>query len=169
MTEARLRADDVVHRFGDEAGVHGISLTVATGQIHAIVGLNGAGKTTLMRVFLGMLRPQAGSVLVHGTTVAGAGPSVWRHVGHLVDAPLAYPELRSYENLLVAARLRGVSRGEAAAAADHIADELNLAQYAHRRARVLSQGNRQRLGFAAALVHGPDTVILDEPANGDRK
>lgn len=165
MTEIRLQAEAVELRFGEDAGVTGIDLTVEAGRIHAIVGLNGAGKTTLMRLLLGMLRPQAGRTLIHGVPTCAAARSVWARVGHLVDSPLAYREVTVRENLVIAGRLRGLSRTTATVAADHIAEELDLTGYAGRRSRVLSMGNRQRLGVAAALVHHPDTVILDEPTS----
>lgn len=165
MSSPGLQAQKLTYRFHHEAGVSGIDLQVRAGDIHAIVGLNGAGKTTLMRLLLGMLRPHSGRALVRGVPVAAAGPGVWACLGHLVDTPLAYPELTAAANLIAAGRLRGLNRKQAEAAAERIAADLGLRAFAARRTRVLSTGNRQRLGVAAALVHDPDTVVLDEPTS----
>jgi ABC-2 type transport system ATP-binding protein len=159
-----LEAQGLTRRFGDDAGIVAADLTVAHGEIVALVGLNGAGKSTLMSLLLGMLHPEAGVALVDGVDVRRAGPSTWRRVGHLVDAPLAYPELTVRANLELNARLRGVrdARGTAARALT----EFRLDPYARRKQRTLSLGNGQRVGVAAALQHDPDVIVLDEPTNG---
>ena len=162
---ARIEARSLVREFRGGAGVHGVDLGVAPGEVHAIVGLNGAGKTTLMRLLLGMLRPDHGEVRIDGVDIKRAGPETWHRVGHLVDHPLAYPELDARANLLAAARLHGLGRREAAAAADAGIVELDLARYAHVRTSRLSLGNRQRVGLAAALLHDPQVIVLDEPTS----
>lgn len=161
----RLEARGLVREFRGGAGVHGIDLEVAPGEVHAIVGLNGAGKTTLMRLLLGMLRPDHGQVRIDGVELHSAGPGTWRRVGHVVEHPLAYAELTGRANLAVAARLHGVRRQAVDAAVDRVVDEFALARYADVRASRLSLGNRQRLGLAAALLHEPSFVVLDEPTN----
>jgi ABC-2 type transport system ATP-binding protein len=164
-TAARIEARSLVREFRGGAGVHGIDLVVAAGEVHAIVGLNGAGKTTLMRLLLGMLRPSSGDVRIGGVDVRTAGPETWRRVGHLVDAPLAYPELDVRANLLAAARLHGLGRREAGIAVAEAITEFDLARYADVRTSRLSLGNRQRAGLAAALAHDPQVVVLDEPTS----
>ena len=163
MTVARIHAAGLTRRFPGGAGVAGIDLDVAPGQIHALVGLNGAGKTTLMRLLLGMLRPDSGTVRINGLPLHLAD---WSRVGHLVETPLAYGELTGRANLMLAARLHGATAGQAAQLVDEVMSELNLTRYAAVRARRMSLGNRQRLGLAAALQHRPDVVVLDEPTNG---
>ncbi|KHL15226.1 ABC-2 type transport system ATP-binding protein [Mumia flava] len=165
MAEPVLRLAALVREFGGGAGLHGVDLDVRAGEVHALVGLNGAGKTTLMRTALGMLRPDAGEVRVHGTRLPAATASTWRRVGHLVDAPFAYPELDVRTNLRLAARLHGLAPDEARRRTDAIVAELELTPYASVRARRLSAGNRQRVGIAAALQHDPGLVVLDEPTN----
>ena len=162
---ARIDACALVRQFPGGAGIHGIDLTVAPGEVHAIVGLNGAGKTTLMRLLLGMLRPDRGVVRIGGVDVRRAGPETWRGVGHLVDHPLAYPELDARANLRAAARLHGLGRREVVAAVDAGIAEFDLARYAAVRTSRLSLGNRQRVGLAAALLHGAQTIVLDEPTS----
>ncbi|GAA1835046.1 ABC transporter ATP-binding protein [Agromyces salentinus] len=160
-----LEGHALVRRFPGGAGVNGIDLAIAPGEVHAIVGLNGAGKTTLMRLLLGMLGPQSGSVLLDGVDIADAPPQVWAGAGHLVEHPLAYPELDVRANLQVAARLHGLRRAAAADVAERAIAEFDLARYAGVRASRLSLGNRQRVGLAGALQHGPRLIVLDEPTN----
>jgi ABC-2 type transport system ATP-binding protein len=162
---ARIEARALVREFRGGAGIHGIDLDVAPGEVHAIVGLNGAGKTTLMRLLLGMLRPDHGEARIDGVDVRKAGAETWRRVGHLVDHPLAYAELDARANLRAAARLHGLGRAEAAAAVDAVIAEFDLARYADVRTSRLSLGNRQRVGLAAALLHSPQVIVLDEPTS----
>jgi ABC-2 type transport system ATP-binding protein len=149
--------------FGNGAGVFDLDLELVPGQIIALVGLNGAGKSTLMRVMLGMLRPDSGEVRLDGRPLSEAPINAWARVGHLVEYPLAYPELSARRNLQLSARLRRVA--DVDAAVDRILSELALEQYASRRVRALSLGNKQRVGLAAALQHEPSIIVLDEPTN----
>jgi ABC-2 type transport system ATP-binding protein len=138
-----------------------ISLSFLPGAKIGVVGLNGAGKSTLMRLALGMLRPDSGEVVLDGRPLARAPRETWCRVGHLVEVPLAYPELSARQNLALAARLHGAS----ASCVDAAIEQWKLAAYADRRVRRLSLGNRQRVGLAAALQHRPRLVVLDEPTN----
>ena len=151
--------------FQGGAGVRDIDLCVQPGNVHALVGLNGAGKTTLMRLLLGMLHPDSGSVRLGGCLLEELQPNDWRLVGHLVGHPLAYPELTVRSTLALAARLHGQTRSQVSATVEQALDELKLADYADRQVRVLSQGNLQRVGLAVALQHDPQVVVLDEPTN----
>ena len=141
------------------------NLVLRRGQVHALVGLNGAGKTTLMRLVLGIAVPTAGRVLVRGVDVARMTSTGWAGVGHLIDTPLAYPELTVKANLQIAGRLSGLNRADAHAAALRLGEEMLLSKWWTRRVRTLSLGNRQRLGIAAALVADPEVLVLDEPTN----
>ncbi len=142
-----------------------VDLVLAAGRVRALVGLNGAGKTTLMRVVLGMLRPDRGSVEILGSPVQTAGPQVWRRCGHLVETPFCYPELTARENLHAAATLRGLSSEESRRRVDAVAELLGLEKWLDRRARTLSLGTRQKVAIGAATLHEPAVLILDEPAN----
>lgn len=156
MRELAIRTERLVRTFPGGAGVRGIDLEVAFGEVHALVGLNGAGKTTLMRLLLGMLRAESGTV-----TIAAS----WSEAGHTVDEPFGYPDLTTVANLTIAARLRGVPRPTVDEVVAGAITELDLAAYATRRARALSQGNRQRLNLACALQHHPRVLVLDEPTS----
>lgn len=160
-----LQAVGLSRNFGDIPAVDNLDLTVAAGEIHALVGLNGAGKTTLMRLLLGMMRPDSGRAFVDGVDPLEADRTVWSKVGHTIEAPFAYPELTVVQNLTAAARLHGIASTEASAAATATIGRFNLDDYRDRRTRTLSLGNRQRLGLASALINNPSIVVLDEPSN----
>lgn len=164
-TAPRIAARGLTRMFTPMTGVNDVDLDVAPGEVHALVGLNGAGKTTVMRLLLGMLKPDSGTVTVNGDDVRGADGSTWARVGHLVDHPLVYGELDTRANLHIAGRLHGMLPDHVAAAVDRILVELNLEDYASVRAGVLSRGNWQRVGLAGALVHDPDVIVLDEPTS----
>ncbi|MEV6647559.1 ABC transporter ATP-binding protein [Amycolatopsis sp. NPDC051371] len=157
---------DAVHltkQYRDVRAVDDVTLCVAPGEVHALLGLNGAGKTTTIRMLLGLLRPTRGEVSLFGERVGPGRNPVWARVGYLVETPSAYPELTVTENLQVMARLRGLR--DENAVIDVIA-RLGLQPHAHHRAQTLSLGNKQRLALAKALLHRPELLILDEPANG---
>jgi ABC-2 type transport system ATP-binding protein len=149
--------------FGQVRAVDSVSLRVGQGEIYGFLGLNGAGKTTTIRALLGMIRPCKGSVKVLGQVISPNRRGPWRHVGHLVERPSAYPELTVKENLEIARRLQGISDRSATS---RVIERLGLAAYADRKTGGLSTGNFQRLGLARALLHEPELLILDEPANG---
>jgi ABC-2 type transport system ATP-binding protein len=163
---AAIQAERVSKALGGLPVLDDVSLDVGPSEIHALVGLNGAGKTTLMRILLGMLKPDQGSPRLAGLPVSGAGAQLWSRVGQMLETPFAYPELTARENVYCSARLHGMSKDGAGSAAARALSELGLEQYADQRARTLSLGNRQRVGLAAALVHRPDVLVLDEPTNG---
>lgn len=156
-----LQFDDVTRTFRGGAGVSDLTFEVEPGEIVALIGLNGAGKTTLMRLALGMLRPQHGSVRIFDRSLDTLPADAWAGVGALIEVPLAYPELTVQQNLHVACMLHGSDL----ARADAPVEAWNLGLLADRRFRRLSLGNRQRVGLAAALQHDPRLIVLDEPSN----
>ena len=149
--------------YGDVHAVHSVNLQVKPGEIYGFLGLNGAGKTTTIRALLGMIRPSAGAVKVLDQAVGPDGSGPWAKVGHLVESPSAYPEVSVRENLDIARRLHGIQDPKVV---DDVMQRLGIASLANRKAGTLSTGNLQRLGLARALLHKPELLILDEPANG---
>lgn len=158
-----IETKHLVKRYGEVTAVDDLSLRVARGEIYAFLGLNGAGKTTTIRLLLGMVKPTSGEARVLGTRIRLGERKPWRSVGYLVETADAYPELTVRENLEAMRRLRP---GTEPKAVDRAIDRLGLRAYANRRAGTLSHGNAQRLGLAKALLHNPELLILDEPANG---
>jgi ABC-2 type transport system ATP-binding protein len=148
--------------FDSVAAVRELSITVPRAEIYAFLGPNGAGKTTTIRMLLGLIRPSGGVVQILGRQIRPGETKVFSRIGYLVEQAVAYPNLNVRENLQVQQRLTGSSR----AAADEAMQRLGLERYADRRADRLSLGNLQRLALARALLHAPELLILDEPANG---
>src|SRR5512138_877644 len=163
MSDLAIETDSLTKRYGEVLAVDSVSLRVKAGEIYGFLGLNGAGKTTTIRALLGMIRPSEGKVIILGQEVKPGGRGPWSQVGHLVETPSAYPELSVRENLEIARRLQGCTNDEATSV---VIESLGLAIYADRKAGTLSMGNLQRLGLARALLHEPELLILDEPANG---
>ena len=164
MSDLAVMTSGLTKRYrGDVLAVDQVDLRVARGEIYAFLGLNGAGKSTTIRMLLGMIRPTAGHAEVFEERVQAGTTDLWRRVGHLVESATAYPELTVRENLEVARRLAGI--GERAVVGVMV-ERLALEPYADRRAGTLSLGNLQRLALARALLHEPDLLVLDEPANG---
>ena len=158
-----IETNNLVKRYGKVTAVDGLSLRVECGEIYAFLGLNGAGKTTTIRMLLGMVKPTAGEARVLGTRIHVGERKPWSRVGYLVETPHAYPELTVRENLQAMRRLRP---GTEPRSVDRVIERLALTEYADRRTGTLSLGNAQRLGLAKALLHNPDLLMLDEPANG---
>ncbi len=158
-----VSASGLTKHYRDVLAVDRLTLNIKPGEIYGFLGLNGAGKTTTIRLLLGMIKPNAGSVSLFGIKIRPGQPSIWGRVGYMVETPHAYPDLTVRENLEIVRRLRKLNDADAV---EKVIAQLKLTPYAHRRARTLSLGNAQRLGLAKALIHHPDLLILDEPANG---
>jgi len=158
-----IETQRLAKRYLGVTAVKDLSLQVAEGEIYAFLGLNGAGKTTTIRMLLGMIHPTSGSARVLQTPVCVGGTVPWADVGYLVETARAYPELTVRENLEAARRLHP---GTSSQATTRMIEQLDLSNYADRRAGTLSLGNLQRLGLAKALLHEPRLLLLDEPANG---
>jgi ABC-2 type transport system ATP-binding protein len=158
-----IAATGLTKRFGDVTAVNDLSLNIHRGEIYGFLGLNGAGKTTTIRMLLGMIKPSAGSVSLFGMKVQPGQRSIWKRVGYMVETPHAYPDLTVRGNLEIVRRLRKLNNADAV---EKVIEQLELTRDANRLARTLSHGNAQRLGLAKALIHRPDLLVLDEPANG---
>ena len=156
-----IATHEISKRYGDVLAVDALDLDVRRGEIYAFLGRNGAGKTTTIRMLLGLIRPTGGHVEVLGKRVHPGASEVFARVGYLVETATAYPNLTVRENLDVQRRLTGAPP---TAVADAIT-LMRLEGHADRRAGVLSLGLKQRLALARALLHRPDLLILDEPAN----
>ncbi len=149
--------------YGKFLAVDNLSLAVKKGEILGFVGLNGAGKTTTIKMLLGLIAPTAGECFLLGEKVSAGNMRIWRDVGYIVGKPYAYPELTVKENLEIISKLRGIKARDAV---DRVIKELNLTDYASKKAGHLSEGNNQRLGLAKAIIHRPAILLLDEPTNG---
>lgn len=141
----------------------GLSLAVQPGETYGFVGQNGAGKTTTMRVVLGVLAPDDGEVRWQGRPI-DAGTR--RHIGYMPEERGLYPKMKVREQLVYLGRLHGLRPADAARSTDELLEQLGLADRATDRIEALSLGNQQRVQLAAALVHDPALLVLDEPFSG---
>ena len=158
-----LETQGLTKRFGERTAVDDVSLVVPRGVAYGFLGHNGAGKTTLIRMLLGLTRASAGSARVLGLPVPERRAQALARVGAIVEEPSFYPHLTGYENLKVAAAVRGP---QTRARIDGVLDRVGLDKRARDRVATYSLGMRQRLGVARCLLSDPELLILDEPMNG---
>ena len=156
-----IETHGLTKRYREVTAVDRLDLRVRRGEVYGFLGRNGAGKTTTIRMLLGLIRPTAGDVTVSGRRIGPGETSVFGSVGFLVETATAYPNLTVRENLDIQRRLTGAPPAAVAASIER----LGLGTYADRRAGRLSLGNKQRLSLARALLHAPEVLVLDEPAN----
>lgn len=154
---------DLHKRYGEIVALDGLSLSARPGVMHGFVGTNGAGKTTAMRIAIGVLSPDSGSVLWRGAPITSAQR---RRIGYMPEERGLYPKMRVGDQLRYLAELHGVAPGEAAARSRRWLDRLGVLERADDRVEELSLGNQQRVQLAASLVFEPDILILDEPFSG---
>jgi ABC-2 type transport system ATP-binding protein len=163
MHAAAVETDGLAKRFGETRALDGVSLRVDTGEVRGLLGRNGAGKTTLLRVLFGLLRPDAGSVLLFGRDPEPDGVLARADVAGFVEEPRFYPYLTARRNLELLGRLDGGSRrGQV----DEVLDSVGLGGGRDQRVGTFSTGMRQRLGLAASLLRRPRLLLLDEPTIG---
>ena len=154
---------DLHRRFSDVVALDGVSFAVPEGRIVGFVGRNGAGKTTAMRIALGVLDADEGEVRWRGAPVDTASR---RRFGYMPEERGLYPKMRVLEQLVYLARLRGMAKGDARASAGRLLETLEVVGDPGARVESLSLGNQQRVQLAAALVHRPEVLVLDEPFSG---
>jgi len=163
---ALLEATDLRKHFGELAAVDGISLTVEPGETYGLVGPDGAGKTTTMRLLVGALSLEGGLVNIAGHDLSRDAEAARAVIGYLPQRFSLYGDLTVLENLAFFGSVRGVDRRTLDGRARELLDFVGLAGFENRRAGVLSGGMKQKLGLAAALIHRPPLLLLDEPTGG---
>lgn len=156
----------VVKSFGRVQAVRGVTFEVGSGQVVGLLGANGAGKTTTIRMITGFLPPDEGSVAVAGHDTVLDSLQARRNVGYLPESAPAYGEMSVDGFLQFRGRLYGLSRRERREAVGRVAERCDLGEVRRRRVGHLSKGFRQRVGLAAAMLHDPPVLVLDEPTNG---
>lgn len=160
-----LNVSRVSRRRAGRQAVEDVSFSLNRGEVLGLLGVNGAGKSTTLAMLAGALRPEGGRIDIDGKDFIAQPSLARKKLGWLPESAPLWPELSVDEHLLAFSRLRGAARKDARTATDAIVARLQLGDLRRRLAGVLSQGQRQRLGLACALVHQPALVILDEPAN----
>lgn len=152
------------HRAGRPA-VRDLSLDLRAGQVLGLLGINGAGKSTTLAMIAGALRPDNGVIRLQGQDFSEHPELARQVIGWLPEGAPLWPELTVREHLDAHGRLRGIPGAALNTARDAVLERLELGDLSRRLAGVLSQGQRQRLGLACALLHRPPLLVLDEPAN----
>ncbi|MEU8330752.1 ATP-binding cassette domain-containing protein [Micromonospora sp. NPDC048839] len=158
-----LRLDGVDRSFGDRQVLKNVSFEVAAGRMTGFVGANGAGKTTTMRIILGVLAPDAGQVSWGGSTLTSRDR---RRFGYMPEERGLYPKMTTREQVTYLGRLHGLDAPAARRATDALLDRVGLGERGDDLLETLSLGNQQRAQIAAALVHDPEVLVLDEPFSG---
>jgi ABC-2 type transport system ATP-binding protein len=158
-----LELDGITKSYGGRRVLDDVGFTVAPGRLTGFVGGNGAGKTTTMRIALGVLAKDAGSVRLDGVEATTADR---RRFGYMPEERGLYPKMKIGEHIAYLARLHGFAKADAVAKAEALLDRLGLGERLGDMVETLSLGNQQRAQIAAALVHEPEVLILDEPFSG---
>ncbi len=161
-----IEAQDLTRRYGDFTAVAGISFAVPEGEIVGILGPNGAGKTTTIRMITGFLPPSSGRVTLGGHDLFESDVQIRRQIGYLPESVALYPEMRVEEYLAYRARLEGMDRFAARRRQGEVIERCLLAEVRRQVIGTLSKGYRQRVGLAAAILHDPKVLVLDEPTVG---
>jgi ABC-2 type transport system ATP-binding protein len=151
--------------YGSIHALDGLNLEVTPGTIFGYLGPNGAGKTTTLRILTGLARPTSGKAQVAGVDILRDGRKLSPHIGHLPEEPAFYPWMTPREFLDYLGRLYGLSSKERAARTRELLALVRMEDVSRRRIAGFSRGMRQRLGVAAALIHHPEVLFLDEPAS----
>src|SRR5215470_14755054 len=150
----------------ERPAVDGLDLTVHGGEFYALVGPNGAGKTTTLRMVVGLLRPDAGTIAIEGIDALADPVAAKQITAWLSDEPMIYDKLTPFEYLEFVAGLWRIESGIAEARARELIGWLGLEPHAHERCEGFSRGMKQKVALAGALVHDPRLIILDEPLSG---
>ena len=161
-----LSLDRVSKRFNGVVAVDEVSFGVDRGQVVGFLGPNGAGKSTTMRMITQFFEPDTGNIRIDGMPLGQAGRDAKRRIGYLAENNPLYPEMLVSEYLDFVARLREIPRTERRSAADEAIAATGIESVFHRPIGELSKGFRQRVGLAAAILHRPDLLVLDEPTEG---
>ena len=163
MAELVIEAEGLRKAYGETLAVQGVDLAVERGRVFGYLGPNGSGKSTTVRMLLGLAKPDAGEVRLFGERLLDNPPALLRRVGAVVETPAFIPYLSGRDNLrLLEIYMPGGARGRI----DLVLERVHLSDAADRRFKTYSLGMKQRLGIAAAILHNPELVVLDEPTNG---
>jgi len=161
-----IRVDGIHKSFGKVRAVRGVSFDAPDGKITGLLGPNGAGKSTTLRILYTVLRPDEGSASIDGYDVVDDSLSARKCIGALPHGAGLYPQLTARENIAYFAKLCGLDKAEIDDRVDNIVKLLEIEDFAERRTKGFSQGQRTKVSLARALVHDPQNILLDEPSNG---
>jgi len=166
MPEIVLQTSGLIKRYGSLVAVNRLSLEVYQGEVFGFLGPNGAGKTTSINMMCGLLKPDEGQVLLHGSPIAGGDGAACARVGVCPQEVVLWERLTCLEQMQFVGEMYGLKPSHARQRARQLLDELGLTDKGNQQARFLSGGMRRRLNLILALVHAPEIVVLDEPEAG---
>ncbi|OQP46795.1 ABC transporter ATP-binding protein [Niastella populi] len=161
---AIINVSNLSKQYRELKAVNNISFTVNAGDIYGFLGQNGAGKSTTIRMLLTLIEPTAGNIELFGKNLYSHRKEILRQIGAVIEKPDLYKYLTAYENLSLFAKMSGATVTEKKL--NDQLEQVGLSKRAHSKVKTFSQGMKQRLGIAIALIHDPQLIILDEPTNG---
>ena len=159
----RLQVEHIVKQYADKRAVNGLSFNVEEGEIYGLLGANGAGKTTTMRMVLGLIYPDEGTILYNGKPHSKELEKIF---GYLPEERGLYPKVKVSDQLIYLAQLRGMSRKDADKSLKYWLERFNVPENYNKKIEELSKGNQQKIGFVASILHNPKIVIMDEAFSG---
>jgi ABC-type multidrug transport system ATPase subunit len=159
-----LELININKNFGDFSAVDSLSLTVNKGDVYGFLGPNGAGKSTTLRMILGLIKPTSGEILFKGEKIDGKSKAYLKDIGSLIERSEMYESLSALDNLRMLGKLSNINNLNSKV--DDILNEVGLFDRRKSKVKTFSQGMKQRLGIAQAVLHQPSLLILDEPSNG---
>jgi ABC-2 type transport system ATP-binding protein len=161
-----IELENLVKNFGDLTAVDGLSLTVEKGEFVAVLGPNAAGKTTTIKMLVGLIKPDSGTVRVCGIDVQTDPIAVRRHLAYVPDFPFLYDKLTPWEFLRFTGQLFHMEESQIQERTRELIPRFNLEPYLQKSIESLSHGTRQRIAIVSALMHAPEVFVLDEPMVG---
>lgn len=162
MSNTVLKLMNIVKKYGNKTIIDNLSLTVESGQVYGFLGPNGAGKTTTIKMIVGLISIDSGSIKINDLDIVKDHKKAMRNVGAIVENPDLYDYLSGMENIKLYARLRNVKKSRI----EEVIELVDLKARINDKVKKYSLGMKQRLGLAVALLHKPKLLILDEPTNG---
>jgi sodium transport system ATP-binding protein len=161
-----IKVSNLYKSFGKVKAVRGISFEVRDGEITGLLGPNGAGKTTTLRMLYSLLPPDEGEIRIDGLDPTRDAMAIKRTLGVVPDSRGLYTRMSARENIAYYGKLHGMSKAAISSGIDELVETLDMGDFIDRRTEGFSQGQRVKVAIARAMIHKPQTVLLDEPSNG---
>jgi sodium transport system ATP-binding protein len=161
-----IKVTNLHKSFGEVKAVRGISFEVRDGEITGLLGPNGAGKTTTLRMLYSLLPPDEGEIRIDGLDPTKDAMAIKRTLGVVPDSRGLYTRMSARENIAYYGQLHGMSRTDIKSRVTELTETLDMGDFIDRRTEGFSQGQRVKVAIARAMIHNPQTVLLDEPSNG---
>lgn len=159
-----IEVENLSKQFTEVKAVDGVSFSVGRGEVYGFLGQNGAGKSTTIRMLLTLIAPTDGSIRIFGKNIRTHRREILQNVGAIIEKPDLYKYLTAIENLKIIAQLSGLKSSQQQLIQQ--LEKVGIADRAQSKVKTFSQGMKQRLGIACALIHDPELIVLDEPTNG---